>query len=310
MRKSSRIFVAGQRGFLGSALQRKLKKSGYLNCVESKEPDFFNEKSVLKFFQKEKPENLFIAVQKSGGISANIQFPGNFIHDNLVLQSNILTAAAKTGVKKTLFFGASCIYPSKSAQPIKEHSLYRGELEATSKPYAVSKIAGLEMCRAYKKQFGMDYVVIVPATVYGPGGNFDAEQSHVISALMLKFHEAVVKKFDSLIVWGSGNPRREFVYIDDLVNACVLSMISNQDLDVLNVGPGTDISIRDLSFVIKKISGFQGHVQFDKTRPDGVLRKLLDSSRVKELGWHAKVSLSKGIRQTYNWFKNNQTLIK
>lgn len=307
MDKNSKIYITGHKGLVGSALLRVLEKSGYTNLVfkTAQELDLLNNTTVAAFFKTEKPECVFMAAYKSGSILANINYPADFIYENLLLQNNIIQNAYLNGVKKLIFFGASCVYPKNSPQPIKEEYLLMGEIEETSKAYGVAKIAGIEMCRAYNKQYGTKFVSVVPATIYGPGDHFDPETSHVLSALLRKFHEARINNQKEVVLWGSGNPKREFLYADDLADACLFLMENNIELDLINIGTGIDLTIRDLANIIKGIVGFAGEIEWDASMPDGAERKLLDVNRLHSLGWSPKVVLEDGIKETYQWFVNN-----
>ena len=330
MNKNSRIYVAGHRGLVGSAIYRRLESEGYTNLVvkTSTELDLRRQADVEAFFEKERPVYIFLAAAKVGGIMANSTYPADFICDNLMIQTNIIHASYKYGVKKLLFLGSSCIYPKHAPQPMKEEYLLTGELEPTNEPYAIAKIAGIKMCQTYNKQHGTNFISVMPTNLYGPNDNFDLETSHVLPALIRKFHEAKlqmeqvkakVKDFTQpepqpkpdlkpqpVVIWGTGTPRREFLYIDDLSDACLFLMKEYDGSDIINVGVGEDISIRDLGSLIKEIVGYEGDIAYNDSRPDGTPRKLLDVSKLNALGWKAKTSLREGIARTYDWYVKNK----
>lgn len=325
MRKESKIYVAGHRGLVGSAILRRLESEGYSNVIvrTSKELDLRRQADVEAFFEKERPEHVFLAAAKVGGIMANSTSPADFIYDNIMIQTNVIHASCKYGVKKLLFLGSSCIYPKYAPQPMKEEYLLTGELEPTNEPYAVAKIAGIKMCQAYNRQHGTNFISVMPTNLYGPDDNFDLETSHVLPALIRKFHEGKVKGKteieteaedfaqsksqpdfipQSVVIWGTGTPRREFLYIDDLSDACLFLMEEYDGSEIINVGVGEDISIRDLASLIKEIVGYEGDIAYNSSRPDGTPRKLLDVSKLNALGWKAKTSLREGITKTYEWY--------
>jgi GDP-L-fucose synthase len=349
MRKTSRIYVAGHRGLVGSAILRRLESGGFTNLITrtSKEIDLTRQADVEAFFKKEKPEYVFLAAAKVGGIMANNTYPGDFIYRNLMIQSNVIHASYLNGVRKLLFLGSSCIYPKFASQPMKEEYLLTGELEPTNEPYAVAKIAGVKMCQAYNRQYGTNFISVMPTNLYGPRDNFDLETSHVLPALIRKFHEGKMKmeqakakkqvkaeaktkneanvKEDlsplepevisqreprpqpepdsySVVLWGTGTPRREFLYVDDLADACVFLMESYDGSQIVNIGVGEDIPIADLAARVKQAVGYEGEIVYDRSKPDGTPRKLLDVSRLHALGWKAKTSLEEGIRKTYEWY--------
>jgi len=308
MNKDSKIYVAGHRGMVGSAILRKLQKEGYSNIVTktSKELDLRNQKDVEDFFQQEKPEYVFLAAAKVGGILANNTYRAEFIYDNLMIQSNVIHSAYKYGVKKLLFLGSSCIYPKYAPQPMKEEYLLSGYLEPTNEPYAIAKITGIKMCEAYRHQYGCNFISAMPTNLYGPNDNYDLNNSHVLPALIRKFHEAKINNKKEVIVWGTGNPRREFMHVDDLADACLFLMLNYNDGKFVNIGTGKDISIRELAGLIKTIVGYEGNIIFDTTKPDGTPRKLLDLSYIHSLGWHHKIELDEGIKMTYQDFLENQ----
>lgn len=305
MKKNSYIYVAGHEGFIGSAIVRRLKTLGYNNLLlkKDKELDLADQKRVCVFFKKATPEYVFLAVEKAGGIWANSAYPAEFIYKNLIIQVNVIDAAYRNGVKKLLFLGSSCSYPRMCPQPMKEEYLLSGYLEPTNEAYAVAKIAGIKMCQAYNKQYGTKFISVIPANLYGINDNFDSKESHVLPALIRKFHEAKVAKAESVVLWGSGKPRREFLYVDDFADACIFLMNNYNGDGVINVGFGRDISIAELALMIKDTVGFKGSVIYDKVRPDGMPRKLLDVTKIKNLGWRAKIDLENGLRSTYEYFK-------
>ena len=311
MNLDSKIYVAGHRGLVGSALIRGLHARGYRNLVTRThaELDLTNLAAVQEFFATEKPEYVLLAAAKVGGIHANNTYPAEFIHQNLAIQTNVIHEAWRNDVKRLLFLGSSCIYPKDCPQPIKEEYLLTGELEPTNRPYALAKIAGLEMCWSYNRQYGTRYITVMPTNLYGPNDNFDLNTSHVLLALIRKMHEAKVANADEVVVWGTGTPMREFLYSDDMANACLHlleqpeehleSLLSDVHPPLVNVGCGTDLTIRDLAELIQQIVGFSGKLVFDASKPDGTLRKLMDVSRMTELGWRSTASLSTGIDLAY-----------
>jgi len=304
MQRTARIYVAGHRGLVGSAIVRRLQLDGYTNIlVRSREElDLRDRPAVDRFFAEERPEYVFLAAAKVGGILANHTYPADFIRDNLLIQCNVIDAAYRFGVKKLLFLGSSCIYPKYCPQPIREEYLLTGALEPTNDAYAVAKIAGIKMCQAYNRQFGTDFISVMPTNLYGPGDNFDPESSHVLPALLRKFHEARLSGQPSVTVWGTGTPRREFLHVDDLADACLFLMHEYSGADIINVGVGEDLTICELAALIRDVVGYSGDITFDASKPDGTPRKLLDVSRLAALGWRAQVSLRAGIEQTYRWY--------
>jgi GDP-L-fucose synthase len=307
MLTSSKIYVAGHRGLVGSAILRKLETDGYRNIVvrTSKELDLRRQADVEAFFARERPEYVFLAAAKVGGIVANNTYKAEFIYDNVMIATNIIHSAYKTGARKLLNLGSSCIYPKFAPQPMKEEYLLTGALEPTNEPYAIAKIAAIKLCRYYNEQFGTNFISVMPTNLYGPNDNFDLETSHVLPALIRKFHEAKVAKRASVVLWGTGEPMREFLYVDDLADACVflMSKYDYQDIgEFVNIGTGTDIKIADLAKLIKRIIGFEGVIQHDRTKPDGTPRKLLDISKIRSLGWGPKTSLEDGIAKTYAFY--------
>ena len=308
MNKSDKIFVAGHRGMVGSAIVRKLKMDGYNNILvrNSKELDLRNQLHVDDFFQSEKPDYVFLAAAKVGGILANNTYKASFMYDNLSIQNNVIHAAYKNHVKKLLFLGSSCIYPKFADQPIREESLLTSELEPTNEPYAIAKIAGLKMCQFYSEQYDCNFISLMPTNLYGPNDNFDLKNSHVLPALLRKFHEAKMNKNSSVSLWGTGNPLREFLHVNDLAKACIHFMLSYNEKSPVNIGTGKDISIHDLATEIKKIVGFEGEIIWDKNKPDGTPRKLLDVTKAKQFGWESSITLLDGIRMTYDWYVQNE----
>ncbi len=304
----SRIYVAGHRGLVGSAICRRLRSEGVEPAVvDSTSVDLTDQAAVDRWFGENRFEQVYLAAAKVGGINANATCPAEYIHDNLAIQTNVIHAAWKNDVKKLLFLGSSCIYPRLAQQPISEDSLLTGPLEPTNESYAIAKIAGLKMCQAYRKQYGFDAISVMPANLYGPGDNFDLETSHVLPALIRKFHEAKLANRNSVSVWGSGKPRREFLHVDDLADACHFLMLNYSDTDVVNVGWGKDISIAELADLVRNTVGFEGEILLDASKPDGTPRKLLDVSRLNELGWQPSISLKEGIQSTYEWFRNSRS---
>jgi len=301
MDKSSRIYVAGHNGMVGSAIVRKLKSEGFQNLIlrRSYELDLRNQTAVEAFFKAEKPDYVFLAAAKVGGIHANNTYKAEFIYDNLMVQNNVIHNAFKSGVKKLLFLGSSCIYPKMSQQPIKEEYLLTGKLEPTNQPYALAKIAGIEMCNAYRSQYGCDFISAMPTNLYGPNDNYDLNNSHVLPALIRKFHEAKKQGKNEVVMWGTGSPKREFLHVDDLAEASYFLMSHYSGDVALNVGTGEDISILDLAKLIKNIVGFEGEIVNDLSKPDGTPRKLLDVSAINDIGWKAKIGLEEGIRSAY-----------
>ena len=295
MDKNSKIYVAGHRGLVGSAIVRNLESKGYKNIIyrTSKELDLTNQQDVNKFFDDEKPEYVFLAAAKVGGIHANNTYPADFIYENLMIQSNVIKASHDFNVKKLLFLGSTCIYPKMANQPIKEEYLLTGSLEETNEAYAIAKIAGLEMCKFFKRQYGDNFISCMPTNLYGPNDNFDLKNSHVLPALIRKIHEAKVNKNDTVEIWGTGKPLREFLYVDDMADACVFLMENYDGEEHINIGTGQEISIKDLAELIKEIIGFQGELVFDDSMPDGTPRKLVDKSRINNLGWKHKRSLKR-----------------
>jgi GDP-L-fucose synthase len=329
MEKNARIYVAGHRGLVGSAILRKLRAEGYSNLLvrTHKELDLMRQAKVESFFKTEKPEYVFLAAAKVGGILANNTYPAEFIYQNLSIQSHVIHNAYRAGVKKLLFLGSSCIYPRDCSQPMKEEYLLSGKLEQTNESYAIAKIAGIKMCQSYNRQYGTRFISVMPTNLYGPGDNFDLDMSHALPAMIRKFHEARVsdesqvtvrqahgpeqsrrasdkQRSDKKIVtiWGTGSPRREFLHVDDLADACVFLMKHYDESEIINIGVGKDLSISELADLIKEIVGFKGNIHYDSSRPDGTPRKLLDVGKLEALGWQPKISLRQGIEMTYRWY--------
>lgn len=307
MQLNSKIFVAGHKGLVGSAILRKLLQDGYKNIIvrTRNELNLFDLSSVKDFFEKEKPEYVFLAAARVGGIEANSTYIAEFIYQNLQIQNNVIHSAYLSKVKKLIFLGSSCIYPKLAPQPIKEEYFLTGKLEETNYGYAVAKIAGITMCDAYRRQYGCDFISLMPTNMFGINDNFDLHTSHVLPALMRKFHEAKINNSPTVTIWGSGTPKREFLYSEDLADACVFIMNNKEAKGLINVGVGKDISIADLALLIKKIVDFKGEIEFDTTKPDGAPRKILDVSKIGDLGWKAKVSLEDGIKKVYDWYISN-----
>lgn len=301
MNKSSKIFVAGHRGMVGSAIVRHLEADGFNNIIvkTSKELDLRNQQAVEEFFQTEKPEYVFLAAAKVGGIHANNTYRADFLYDNLAMEANVIHSAHTHKVKKLLFLGSSCIYPKLAEQPLKEESLLTGLLEPTNEPYAIAKIAGIKLCESYRDQYEDNFISAMPTNLYGPNDNYDLNNSHVLPALIRKFHTARVNKEPNVTVWGTGSPLREFLHVDDLAEALVFLMNHYDEKQFVNVGYGEDLSIKDLALLIKEIVGYEGDLVFDTSKPDGTPRKLMDSSRIHKLGWEPKISLREGIAKVY-----------
>ncbi len=305
MEKSSKIFVAGHKGMVGSAIVRKLQADGYKNIItkNSKEVDLTNQTVVKDFFEKEKPEYVFLAAARVGGINANNTYRADFIYQNLMIQSNVIHFSYENKVKKLLFLGSSCIYPKLAPQPLKEEYLLTGLLEHTNEPYAIAKITGIKMCDAYRAQYGCNFISVMPTNLYGPNDNYDLEKSHVLPALLRKFHEAKENKKPFVEIWGSGKPKREFLHTDDVADACLFLMEKYNEAEQVNVGVGEDISINDLALLIKKIVGYEGELKYDSSKPDGTPRKLMDVSKIHSLGWRHKINLEEGIKMVYEEVK-------
>jgi len=309
MKKESLIYVAGHESFLGAALVRKLRGLGYDNLLlcKEKEENFLRQGQIKEFFDKNAPEYVFLSKEKSGGILVNSSYPAEFIYENLSVQTNAIDAAYKSKVKKLLFFGSSCTYPKMCPQPMKEEYLLTGSPESTSEAYAIAKIAGIKMCQAYNKQYGTKFISIIPANLFGPGDDFDLETSHVLPALIRKFHAAKISNLKQVAIWGSGSPKREFLYVDDFADACIFLMNTYKGSEVINAGSGRGISVKELALMIKDIVGFEGEIVFDKSKPDGMPIKILDSEKIKNLGWKPKYTFDCALRETYEWFRLNES---
>jgi len=308
MHYSDKIYVAGHRGMVGSALVRRLEQEGYNNIIKrtSAELDLRNQAAVAQFFETEEPDYVFLAAAKVGGIVANNTYRADFIYDNLMIETNIIHQAYKTGVEKLLFLGSSCIYPKWAPQPLKEEYLLSGFLEATNEPYAIAKIAGIKLCESYRDQHGCNFISVMPTNLYGPNDNYDLQHSHVLPAFIRKFHEAKENGQQEVVIWGSGSPRREFLHADDLADACLFLMQHYNEKSTINVGVGEDISILQLAELVKNIVGFEGQILLDATKPDGTPRKLLDVRKLHALGWRHKIALEEGIRAVYGDYMVNE----
>jgi len=305
--RTDRIFVAGHQGLVGSALVRRLQDQGFENLLLRPRTtlDLENQQDVNAFFDDERPDYVFLAAAKVGGIMANDSYPAEFIRSNLVIQMNVIEAAHRTGVRKLLFLGSSCIYPKHAEQPIREEALLQGPLEPTNEAYAVAKIAGIKMCQSYNRQYGTNFVSVMPTNLYGPNDNFDLMSSHVLPALMRKFHEAKESGSPEVVVWGSGRVYREFLHVDDMADACLFVMQHHDGSQILNIGCGSDVTIAEVAHLVKATIGFEGEIVFDTSKPDGTPRKLLDVSRLFELGWRPRIDLRSGLSETYAWFLQN-----
>jgi len=310
--QNTKIYLAGHSGMVGSAILRRLQEGGYCNIITRKHAylDITDQLSVQRFFQQERPDYVILAAAKVGGIHANNTYPAEFIYQNLMIEANVIQAAYQHGVHHLLFLGSSCIYPRLAPQPITEETLLTGPLEPTNEPYAIAKIAGIKLCESYNRQHGCNYWSAMPTNLYGPHDNFDLDNSHVVPALIRKFHEAKINASPKVIVWGSGTPRREFLHVDDLADALVFLMQNRSQESLLNIGTGSDITIYELAQTICSVIGYEGNIVFDKTKPDGTPRKLLDVSKLNTLGWRAKISLQNGIASTYQWFLENENNIR
>lgn len=313
MEKTAKIYVAGNRGLVGSAILRSLQKNGYYNIVvrSHQELDLRCQDSVNQFFEEKKPEYVFLAAAKVGGIWANNTYPADFIYDNLMISANVIHAAYQHKVKKLLFLGSSCIYPKMAEQPMKEECLLTSALEPTNEAYALAKISGMQMCKFYRRQYGCDFISAMPTNLYGINDNFDLNSSHVLPAMIRKFHEAKIQEKPEVVIWGTGKVFREFLFVDDLADALLFLMNNYSEDSHINVGTGEELSIQDLALVVKKVVGYQGNIVYDSSKPDGTPRKLLDVSKLHNKGWHHNVSLQEGIEIVYNWYcnqKNNETI--
>lgn len=305
MNRDSKIFVAGHNGLVGSAIVRELRTQNYNNIITVShcDLDLTIQADVEKYFGDNKPEYVFLAAAKVGGIKANSDSPADFYYKNSMIQNNIINSAYKFGVKKLLFLGSSCIYPKNCPQPIKEEYLLSGYLEETNEAYAIAKISGLKMCQYYRRQYGVDFISAMPTNLYGPNDNFDLETSHVLPALIRRFHEAKINNYPRVTLWGTGSPKREFLHVEDLANACVFLMKNYSEESHINVGTGVDLTIRELANIICEIVDYTGEIEFDSTKPDGTMRKVLDVSKIQDQGWSHKVGLREGIEKTYEWYK-------
>ena len=307
LKKSDKIFIAGHRGMVGSALVRRLEAERFTNLLtrDRSHLDLSDESAVAKFFAEARPDIVILAAANVGGIKANNDFPVEFLLDNLRIQNNVIRSAYQTGVRKLLFLGSSCIYPKLAPQPIPESALLTGPLESTNEPYAIAKIAGIKLCQAYAREYGTNFISVMPTNLYGPNDNFDLETSHVLAALLRKAHEAKSRNENKLIVWGTGESRREFLHVDDLAAACLLLLEKYDSAEIINIGSGEDVTIRELAKLVCDVVGFDGELVWDKTKPDGTPRKLLDVTRIRVLGWQPTIPLRKGIEQTHEWFLAN-----
>jgi len=305
MNKEDKIYVAGHNGMVGSAIVRKLKAEGFTNIIvaSSKELDLRNQSQVNEFFETQQPKFVFLAAAKVGGIQANNVYRADFIYDNLAIEINTIHAAFKTKVKKLLFLGSSCIYPKLAPQPLKEEYLLTGTLESTNEPYAIAKIAGIKLCEAYYDQYGANFISAMPTNLFGPNDNYDLNNSHVLPALLRKFHVAKVNNLQSVEIWGTGNPKREFLHVDDLADACYFLMQNYNGKEFVNIGTGEDISIKELAYLVKEIVGFKGELKFNTSKPDGTPRKLMDVSKLNNLGWKYSISLKEGVEKVYEEVK-------
>ncbi|GAC1449621.1 MAG: GDP-L-fucose synthase [Chitinophagaceae bacterium] len=308
MEQNQKIYIAGHNGMVGSAIHRNLENKGYQQILTrtSKELDLRNQQAVTQFFEKERPEYVFLAAAKVGGIVANNTFRADFLYENLMIESNIIHTAWKNGVKKLLFLGSSCIYPKLAPQPLKEEYLLAGPLEATNEPYAIAKIAGIKLCEAYRDQYGANFISVMPTNLYGKGDNYHPSNSHVLPGLIRRFHEAMENNAPEVVVWGTGTPKREFLYADDLAEACFFLMQEYNNRALINIGTGEDLSIAELAMIIKKTTGFKGNILYDESKPDGTPRKLMDVSKLHSLGWHHNISLTDGIKLAYQDFLQTQ----
>ena len=307
MEKNSKVYIAGHRGLVGSALQRELERRGYDDLVTrtSTELDLRNQTATQDFFLKEKPEYVFLAAAKVGGIKANMDCPAGFIYDNIQIQTNVIHASWKFDVRKLLFLGSNCMYPKEASQPFREDSILSGKIEPTNEPYGIAKIAGMTMCQAYNAEYKTNFITAIPTSQFGPNDNFFSENSHFVPALIRKFHEAKEKDAERVVLLGSGRPRREIMYVNDLANCLIFLMHNYDSSEPINVGVGHDLTIEEIGNLIGKVVGFHGKMEFDRTKPDGIMKKLLDSSKISELGWKPRTDLEKGLEETYKWFLHN-----
>jgi len=307
MEKNSKIYVAGHNGLAGSAITERLKQEGYANLVlkTHAELDLMDPEATKNFFAQEKPEYVFLAAAKVGGIMANMTYPADFIYQNLVVQNNVIHNTYVNKVKKLLFLGSSCIYPKNCPQPMKEASLLSGDLEPSNKPYSMAKISGIVLCQSYNKQYGTNFISVMPTNLYGPRDKYDLNASHVIPAMIIKFHQAKINNGKEVVAWGTGSPKREFLYSDDLARACIFLMNNYNESEIINIGTGIDISIKELAELIKQTVGFRGEIKWDTTKPDGVQKKLLDVSKIEKLGWKYETELNDGLKKAYKWYEKN-----
>ena len=308
MNKDAKIFIAGHRGMVGSAIHRNLTSLGYFNIITrtSGELDLRLQERVNEFFEAERPEYVFLAAAKVGGILANNTYRADFIYENIMIQSNVIHSSYATGVKKLMFLGSSCIYPKLAPQPLKEDYLLTGLLETTNEPYAIAKIAGIKMCDAYRSQYGCDFISVMPTNLYGPNDNYDLQNAHVLPSLVRKFHEAKLNNSPEVVIWGTGSPKREFLHADDLASACVFLMNTYSEEGLVNIGTGEDVSISDLALMIKDVVGYEGAIVYDTSKPDGTPRKLMDVSKLSELGWKYTISLKRGLEMVYQEYQSRQ----
>lgn len=302
--KDARIYIAGHTGLIGSAILNRLKKEGCVNIIlrTHEELDLTRQADVESFFQEEKPQWVILAAARVGGIYANMTYPAQFLYDNLCIQTNIINASFRVGTKKLLFFGSACSYPAECPQPMKEEYLLSGNLEPTSEAYAIAKIAGMKMCQAYNQQYGTNFISVIPTNTYGPNDKFDSLGSHVIPTLIKRFHEAKINKQAIVVIWGTGAPQRDFIYVGDIADACYFLMHRYNESEVINIGSGEGVSIKELAYIIKDITGFNGEIALDTSKPDGAPRKILDITKLKNLGWQSRTSLRQGIKETYQWY--------
>ena len=307
MQKDSKVYIAGHKGLVGAAIKRKLEKDGYTNLIYKthSELDLMDDLAVQEFFDLERPEYVFLFAAKVGGIISNRDHPAEFLYENLKIELNVIGNAHKYKVKKLMMPGSTCIYPKLAEQPLKEESLLTGSLEPTNEAYAIAKIAGIKLCQSFNKQYGTNFISVMPTSIYGPNDNFDPTESHVIPALIRRFHDAKIDKLESVIMWGTGTPRREFMHVDDMADALVYLMNNYDGSELINIGMGDDIPINDLAIAISKVVGYEGKIEHDLTKPDGTPRKLVDTSKLDETGWKPKVSLEEGLKETYEWFLEN-----
>jgi len=312
MEKNAKIYIAGHQGMVGSAFIRRLKAEGYSNIITRThaELDLCRQHQVEEFFKEESPEYVILAAARVGGIMANINTPAIFLYENLMIESNVIECAYKNNVKKLLFLGSSCIYPRSAPQPMKEEYFLEGKVEPTNEGYAIAKIAGIKLCEMYNRQYGVDYLSVMPCNLYGIGDNFDTSTSHVVPGLIRKFHEAKINGEKQIVVWGTGSARREFMFADDLVDGCMYLLEKYSDSEFINIGSGVDITIKELAELIKEVTGYQGKIIFDTSKPDGMPQKLLDVSRLNDMGWKCKTDLRDGLKKTYQWYIENYRPLK